>query len=472
VHCLQPTANRHCLLVVSRGALPCARTGVGSRGALPCARTGVGSRGALPCARTGVGSRGALPCARTGVGSRGALQCARSIEEIMENMSVSKRLSIVYVSTSLEGGGAEMMLYHLVSHLNREQFDVAVVSLIDPSAAIRDRFQTLGISVHSIGMKRGVPTISMFWRLIQTLRQLQPDLIQGWMYHGNLAAQVANFFLGVKIPVLWSIHYSISCLATDKLMTRLLIQGGSKLSGFPARILFVSKISKEQHGALGYCPETSLVVPNGFNTDTFVPNPTARLTVRTELGLAEDTIAIGSFARYNPMKDHPNFLRAAALLHQHYPDVHFLLAGENVDSANQTLQQLIAELGLTNCVHLLGERRDVSTLMAGLDIVSSASAYGEAFPMIIGEAMSCGVPCAVTDVGDSAWIVGNTGKVVAPQDAPALAQAWQELVELGTEGRATLGLSARARIVENFSLEKIVHQYESLYKYILVQVPS
>jgi glycosyltransferase involved in cell wall biosynthesis len=103
-------------------------------------------------------------------------------------------------------------------------------------------------------------------------------------------------------------------------------------------------------------------------------------------------------------------------------------------------------------------------LTAALDISASASAYGEAFPMIVGEAMSCGVPCVVTDVGDSGWIVGNTGRVVPPKNPEALANAWKELIELGSEGRETLGEAARQRVIENFSLNSVVEQYEKLYE--------
>jgi glycosyltransferase involved in cell wall biosynthesis len=381
---------------------------------------------------------------------------------------MDRRLSIVYVITSLEGGGAEMMLYKLAAHLNPQEFRVAVVSLIEPSPLV-EKFQAAKIPVYSIGMKRGgVPTLPMFWRLIQQLRQLQPDLIQGRMYHGNLAAQIASFFLFQwQIPVLWSIHYTLNSLATDPPLTRFLIEWGSNLSRFPAKILFVSKLSQQQHIELGYAAEKCLVIPNGFNIDAFAPNPAARSSIRAELGLAADATIVGSFARYNPMKDHPNLLRAAALLHQQHPDIHFLLAGENVDRQNQTLQALITELNLTDRVHLLGERRDVSMLMAGLDVLTTSSAYGEAFPNVIGEAMSCGVPCVVTDVGESSQIVGDTGRVVPPQDAQALARAWQDILEMGHEARVQLGLAARRRIVDNFSLAAIVPQHEALYKSLL-----
>jgi glycosyltransferase involved in cell wall biosynthesis len=119
--------------------------------------------------------------------------------------------------------------------------------------------------------------------------------------------------------------------------------------------------------------------------------------------------------------------------------------------------------GISEQIHLLGERSDIPRLNAALDIASSSSAYGEAFPMVIGEAMSCGVPCVVTDVGDSARIVDNTGYVVPPREPQALANAWQKMIELGSEGRKALGQAARKRIIENFSLDFVVAEYESVF---------
>jgi glycosyltransferase involved in cell wall biosynthesis len=128
------------------------------------------------------------------------------------------------------------------------------------------------------------------------------------------------------------------------------------------------------------------------------------------------------------------------------------------------LVEQIAQLNIQDRVHLLGARNDISRLTAALDICSLSSAYGEAFPLVIGEAMSCGVPCVVTDVGDSAWIVGDTGRVVPPKNAPALAEAWQELIELDPQDREKLGKMARKRVIEDFSIELIVDRYEEVYE--------
>jgi glycosyltransferase involved in cell wall biosynthesis len=378
-------------------------------------------------------------------------------------------MKIIYVITGLSTGGAEMMLYKLLSKIDRNRFAPVVVSLMD-RGTFGDRIEALGIPVYTLGMKQGgIPTPAAISRLIGTVRQLKPDLIQGWMYHGNLAAQLARVFSSYKIPVLWSIHYSIDSLAHEKRMTAIIVKFGAVTSKYVNQIVFSSQTSKLKHEALQYCRENSCVIYDGFDTSLFRPLTEAKFAVRAELGLPETTFLIGLICRFHPMKDHANFLHAAALLLETFPDIHFLLAGSGVERENQNLLQLIQKLGILDRVHLLGERRDMPRLTAALDIATVASAYGESFPNVIGEAMSCGVPCAVTDVGDSAWIVGNTGRIVSPRDSEALANAWKELIELGTEGREALGKEARARILKYFPVDSVASQYEKLYESVLAK---
>jgi glycosyltransferase involved in cell wall biosynthesis len=169
------------------------------------------------------------------------------------------------------------------------------------------------------------------------------------------------------------------------------------------------------------------------------------------------------------MKDHANFLRAAKILLAKYPETKFVMIGTNVDYENQILTDLITELSIGSNVHLLGQRRDIPQITPALDILTSSSAFGEAFPLVLGEAMSCGVPCVVTDIGDSAWIVGDTGRVIPAKNPAALAQAWQEMITMDKSTRVNLGQAARKRIIDKFSLNTIVKQYEQLYQSIVIE---
>jgi glycosyltransferase involved in cell wall biosynthesis len=371
---------------------------------------------------------------------------------------------IMFLTTGLNTGGAEKMLYSLLSQIDRTRFTPVVVSLI-PGGMVSDRLPELDIPVTNIGLQAGgIPHPIHLLKLYNCISKIQPDLIQGWMYHGNLAASLVTKFTKPKIPVFWSIHHSIKSLAAERFVLRNLIKLGIKFAPSCQKVIFVSQASKSQHEALGYSQQNSCVIPNGFNLETFIPSATAKQQLRQELNLPNDTLLIGKFARFHPMKDHSNFLKAAALLKLKYPNIHFVLAGTDISTANTDLTQIIQELGIDSRVHLLGERQDMANLTAALDISTVASAYGEAFPLVVGEAMSCQVPCAVTDVGDGGEIVGDTGKVVSPQNPQSLATAWQELIELGTEGRQKLGLAARNRIMTNFSLDRVVGQYEQLWK--------
>ena len=171
---------------------------------------------------------------------------------------------------------------------------------------------------------------------------------------------------------------------------------------------------------------------------------------------------VGLVARYDPFKDHATFFRAAGLLAQAVPSARFLLCGHKVDSDNRELARLAADAGLGGRCHLLGRRGDVARVYAALDVLASSS-ISEAFPLAVGEAMAAGVPCAVTDVGDSALLVGATGKVVPPRDPAALAAALHELLSMDPGRRADLGAAARRRVRERFSLDAVTGRYEDLY---------
>ena len=359
------------------------------------------------------------------------------------------------------------MLCRLLQGVDKERFDPAVISLAD-RGTLGDRVEALGIAVHPIGMKPGVPGPISLGRLLGVVRRLKPDLIQGWMYHGNLAAQLAGSLAARRIPVLWNIRQSLYSLDFEKPGTVAAIKLGARLSKLPARILNNSQTSATQHEAIGYQAGKTCIILNGFDTELFVPSAEARRSVRSELGVAENTLLVGLVGRYHPIKDHANFLHAARLLLETHLDVQFVLSGKGISWKNGPLSDLIYDLGIVERVHLLGERLDMPRLTASFDIASSSS-YGEGFSNVIGEAMSCGVPCVVTDVSDSPKIVVETGKVVPPHDPEAFAAACRSLIDLGPSGRRALGEAARLRVIENFSLSSVVAQYEALYTSVLAQ---
>ena len=143
-------------------------------------------------------------------------------------------IRVMHIINDLSIGGAEMMLYKLLAESDRERFEPVVISLID-RGALRERIEGLGIAVHTTRMKPGFPSPLGLWRLVRLMRRLKPDLVLGWMYHSCLAAQLANFFVPQRVPVLWSIHYSMSSLASEKKLTAAVIRGCALLSKLAAQ---------------------------------------------------------------------------------------------------------------------------------------------------------------------------------------------------------------------------------------------
>jgi len=379
----------------------------------------------------------------------------------LKGYEYQKMIKTLHIITGLHTGGAEMMLYKLLCAIDREQFDPVVISLMD-KGTIGLRIEELGIPVCVVKLNRGIPTPSGFLGLLKLIKMCDPDLIQSWMYHANLAAILALSVIRNRVPVIWNIRHSLHELDKERLLTRLVIRMNSLLSGKPAAIVYNSETSIKQHREFGFQALHDVVIPNGFDTMQFKPNKSARRQFRMELGL-EEAILIGHVARYHPMKDHECFLRAAALLSCTVPEARFVMAGREVDSKNVKLICLIEKLNLRGRVFLLGERDDVSNLTAALDISTSSSAWGEAFPNVLGEAMACGVPCVATNVGDSERIVAETGKIVPIRDPEAIAQAWLDILELGYENKQELGRLARERTEKLFSLDAVVEQYQQLY---------
>ena len=330
-------------------------------------------------------------------------------------------MKIVHVITSTHTGGAEMMLLKLLSTLDREIYDPLVISLVS-IGPIGEQIRSLGITVHCFGMRRGIPDIRVVWWLARLLRRERPGLIQTWMYHADLIGGLAAGLAG-GIPVVWGIRMGTIFPEQFKRTTIWTARACAGLSRrLPARIVCCSEASRVVHTRMGYAADRMLVIPNGFDLGAFRPDPAAGPTLRRELGIPAPAPLIGLVARFHPQKDHATFFAAARRLHRTYPDAHFILCGDGISWENLELAAEADQAGLRGCCHLLGRRSDMPFIQAALDFASSSSSTGEGFPNVLGEAMACGVPCAVTDVGDSALIVGDTGRVVPSRDP----EAWPE----------------------------------------------
>jgi glycosyltransferase involved in cell wall biosynthesis len=370
-------------------------------------------------------------------------------------------LTIVHLITALGTGGAESMLVRLAGRGDRGRFRTVVVSMTDAGAAAAASLATAGVELRCLGLRRGLPDPRGLSRLRRILRELRPDILQSWLYHADLLALAATRSAPVR-RLVWNLRCTdMEDLSPLAALSRRLLARASPL---PDAVIVNSAAGRDFHQRLGYRPRRWQYLPNGFDTAELRPDPERRVRSRAALGVAPEAIVIGMAARWHPMKDHDNFLAAAARFAALWPQAAFVLAGPGVEAGNRPLVEALARRGLEGRVKLLGERGDMACLYPAFDIATLSSAWGEGFPNVLGEAMACGVPCVATDRGDAADLVAGSGIAVPPRDDAALAAGWDRLAALGPEGRQSLGERARAQIAARYELADIVGRYEAFYE--------
>lgn len=371
-------------------------------------------------------------------------------------------MRILHVITSLDDGGAEAVLFRLVTHASSCKHCVVSLAGFGKYGALLSQ---AGISVYSLDMRCRPFNILSILSFIRILRGFSPDIVQTWMYHADLAGGVVSWLLGY--PVVWGMHNTTLDPNSTPILTILIARICGLLSTWiPSRIITCSRASVGVHVPLGYLRHKMIVIPNGYPTSEFSPNKSARDKLRADCGISPNLPVFGMVARFSPQKDHLNFLEAISCLRNCLSDFRVFLIGPGTDICNTVLVDMIKRCNLIDSVTLLGPRRDIPSLMSAIDIHVLSSSFGEAFPNVLAEAMACGTPCVATDVGDSSYIIGNTGWIAPPRNpqylASALLKAYNELTTnpLWPERQRL----CRQRVSLNFGVERMVSAYVNVWK--------
>ncbi|AKP92058.1 glycosyl transferase [Achromobacter xylosoxidans] len=373
-------------------------------------------------------------------------------------------LRVVHVITGLGQGGAESVLWRLATFPGQEVEHI-VVSLTD-DGIYGERLRAAGVTVHALGMPRGRITLGGFMALRRLIAGARPDAVQTWMYHADLIGGLAARLAGVR-AVAWGIRNSGAHLERSSRSARMVLRACALLSGvLPGAIVCAAQDAAERHAAKGYRRDRMVVISNGYDLSRYAPDAAARARVRAQWGLDGDVPVIGCVARWDPLKDHANLLRAVAALVRDGRDagLRCVLVGRGMTIDNPELMALVDKLGLRERLVLAGPSDDVPAVMNGLDL-HVLSSCAEGFPNVVAEAMACGVYCVVTDVGDAAYIVGDTGVVVPPEQPEALARGIETaLRDVASRGQGRAGEAGRARVLANFDLARMVRDYIAVWR--------
>lgn len=363
-------------------------------------------------------------------------------------------MKLCFIIRDLDYGGAQRQLISLVNNLDPKKFDITLIVFYLTDKLEKDLI-TNKVKLISLNKKGRWDLFYFFFYLVKILKKINPDIIHSYLSSPNLL----TIFLKPIFPhvkIVWGLRNSSMNISRYDWLYVLNLQLESFFSFFPDLIIANSYKAKENYLKRKYPPQKIKVIPNGINTEKFKPDGDARIALRREWNITDHEILIGLIARLDPMKDHPNFLRGAKLLlSQTSQNIRFVCVGEGSPIYTQKLYQLTEELNLQNKLIWAGARNDMIAVYNALDFSTLTSIDGEGFSNAIGEAMACGKPCVVTDVGDSALVVGEIGIIVPPNNPEALVQAWQKMLQMN---RDKIGIEARNRILHNFSINNLCNK--------------
>ena len=364
-------------------------------------------------------------------------------------LASTRPLCVFLLVRSLEVGGAERQLTALACALHARGHRVHVGVFYLRGALIKE-LERAGVPIVDLAKRGRWDFAGFLLRLKRALADIRPDVVYSYLGGANIFAAAARL-AGADFKLAWSVRASDMDLTRYDWTHRLASRVERLLSGLPDIIIANSVAGRDYAIRNGFPGARIELASNGIDTDRFSADPALRATQRQAWQLAPQQIAVGILARLDPMKDHATFLRAAKMMAEVSPNLHFLCVGEGPE--REKLVALAEKLGIAHRVSFTGEADSASALNA-FDIACSTS-ITEGFPNAIAEAMACGKPCVVTDVGDSALIVGDHGLIVSPRDPDALARAVLRQVEsLPASGHS----AARQRIVDHFSLDASIER--------------
>ena len=367
-------------------------------------------------------------------------------------------MRIAFLARSLDHGGAERQLTALARGLQARGHEVAVL-LFYAGGPLARELEEAGVPSIDLAKSGRWDVGPFLLRAREALRQIAPDVVYGFLAVPNLVALLARS-LKARPRIVWGIRASDMDLSRYDALARLSYALEARFAGLADLVIANSEAGANAAAARGFPRSRLAVVRNGIDTERFRPDPEARQALRRWLGLGEDAVLIGHAGRFDPMKDHWTFMEAAGILARQNPSAHFVLCGEGVDAINGDLALLMAATGLSGRCHLLGPRTDMEAIFPALDLFCLSSAFGEGFPNVLGEAMACGAPCASTEVGDAAAILGGLGALAPPGRSRALAQAMGAVLDrLRREGEA-LRREVRERIVCEFGETRMIERTE------------
>ena len=369
-------------------------------------------------------------------------------------------MKIIHIITGLHIGGAERMLEKLLSN-NINSKNTLIISLTS-KGEIGANLERLGYDLVAIEIKKNFfSSIKGFFEIRQHIRSFKPNIVHTRLYHSNLIGSLASVFLNIN--VVWNLR-GTSIPQGFFSTTNLIIIILSFLSYFmPKKIICCGNSVKEAHIKMGFSGKKMIVIPNGYDFKNFKKNEIERLKIRKQLNVKESDILIGSVGRFDPLKDHNNFIEACSLIKKQTKDVKFIIIGRDINTKNHALISILNKHKMSNNIILIDERNDLNRFYSAMDIFCLHSS-SEGFPNVLVEAMANSLPCVSTDAGEAEIILNNSEYTVRVNNPFDLSKRLLSVVQLSVDKRKKLGHKNLNNVKNKYDIKKIKNIYFNLYK--------
>ena len=364
-------------------------------------------------------------------------------------------MRIIFLIRALTIGGAERQLAVLADGIAKRGHHVVVATFYEDSDI------KLTHAIHRPLFKKSRWDIKGFFNsLISLIHHEKPDIVHGYL-------TVSNVLVGVLKMIFPKVHMVMGIRASNMnwreygTVPALLAWLEARLSKYADAIITNSKASLTYLKAKCFTKKNVICIENGIDTELFKPNLESRDFYRGTWGVPEDTHLIALVGRLDPMKGHSVFIMAAKALRDKNVKAKYMIMGNGPEDYRKSLEQNIQKHDLQNYFILLPGLNPVP--YSAFDVLCSASLFGEGFPNVVAEAMSCSVPCVVTNIGDSAHVVGESGIVIEANNPQALTKGILEMLQI----KKSIQPLCRPRIENEFSTTKLVSRTEEFLKELL-----
>ncbi len=378
-------------------------------------------------------------------------------------------MKILHFTTTVGGGGAETMLCNIVEQMAANGVESVVVSTTSSIGdnSLKERLERCS---RFYDLEAGsLLSLRMMARFRKILLAEQPDIVQTWMHTSGVVAGGVSFLTGFR-KIVWGVHskelfIDPSSSSLKAFLLKAALAFGSKF--LPRKIISCSQVGITIHQQELSYPEQKMVwVANGIDTDRFRPNEGARAKWRQQLNIPADSLVVGMVTRMAPIKDVPTFLRAITIAQSAGSQSHFVICGEGLDHADTEIRECVDQLPDASRLHWIPFQHQIEDVYPLFDWLTLTS-LSEACPMVLIEAMSCGVPCISTDVGDAKLIIDRSGYTFPPQAPKELAEIWKEIESAPRESHQFRSELSRNLTISRFRLEDCVSNYRKIYQDLL-----